>query len=62
MAQDGAISAYRSCETRLVSGEQLLFRTLLLDGYSMAPLLAGGDRILFNTGQRVPVLPGIAAR
>ena len=34
-------------------------RMITLDGDSMEPLLAGGDRILVDTSQRVPVPPGI---
>jgi phage repressor protein C with HTH and peptisase S24 domain len=32
---------------------------ITIDGDSMAPLLASGDRILIDTNQRVPVPPGI---
>jgi phage repressor protein C with HTH and peptisase S24 domain len=34
-------------------------RMITIDGDSMEPLLASGDRILIDTSQRVPVPPGI---
>ena len=34
-------------------------RMITIDGDSMEPLLASGDRILIDTGQRIPVPPGI---
>ena len=34
-------------------------RMITVDGDSMEPLLSGGDRILINVSQRVPVPPGI---
>ena len=34
-------------------------RMITIDGDSMEPLLAGGDRILIDTSQRIPVPPGI---
>ena len=34
-------------------------RMITIDGDSMEPLLANGDRILIDTSQRVPVPPGI---
>lgn len=34
-------------------------RMITIDGDSMEPLLASGDRILLDTSQRVPVPPGI---
>jgi phage repressor protein C with HTH and peptisase S24 domain len=34
-------------------------RMITVDGDSMEPLLSSGDRILIDTSQRVPVLPGI---
>jgi phage repressor protein C with HTH and peptisase S24 domain len=32
---------------------------ITIDGDSMEPLLASGDRILIDTNQRIPVPPGI---
>jgi len=32
---------------------------ITIDGDSMEPLLASGDRILIDTSQRIPVPPGI---
>jgi phage repressor protein C with HTH and peptisase S24 domain len=34
-------------------------RMVTIDGDSMEPLLASGDRVLIDTSQRVPVPPGI---
>jgi phage repressor protein C with HTH and peptisase S24 domain len=34
-------------------------RMITIDGDSMEPLLASGDRVLIDTAQRVPVPPGI---
>ena len=34
-------------------------RMIAIDGDSMEPLLAAGDRILIDVGQRIPVPPGI---
>lgn len=34
-------------------------RMITVDGDSMEPLLSSGDRILVDTGQRIPVPPGI---
>ena len=34
-------------------------RMIAIDGDSMEPLLASGDRILIDVGQRIPVPPGI---
>ncbi len=36
-----------------------VLRMITIDGDSMEPLLASGDRILVDTSQRVPVPPGI---
>jgi len=46
-------------EYEAIGAQPLVLRMITIEGDSMEPLLANGDRILIDTSQRTPVPPGI---